>query len=78
MMVEQEARYEGDAWEDTINDYLSAKTKVTVGQIAREALFIETPRIGMADQRGIAAALERLGWRRQPKDCQGKRWWAPA
>jgi predicted P-loop ATPase len=78
MMVEQEARYEGDAWEDTINDYLRTKTKVTVGQIAREALFIETPRIGTADQRRIAAALERLGWSRQPKDWQGKRWWTPA
>jgi predicted P-loop ATPase len=78
MMIEQEARYEGDAWEDTINDYLRTKTKVTVGQIAREALFIETPRIGTADQRRIAAALERLGWRRQPKDWQGKRWWTPA
>jgi predicted P-loop ATPase len=78
MMAEQEARYEGDTWEDTISDYLRTKTKVTVGQIAREALFIETPRIGTADQRRIAAALERLGWRRQPKDWQGKRWWAPA
>jgi len=78
MMIEQEARYEGDAWEDTINDYLRTQTKVTVGQIAREALFIETPRIGTADQRRIAAALERLGWRRQPKDWQGKRWWTPA
>jgi predicted P-loop ATPase len=78
MMVEQEARYEGDAWEDTISDYLRTQTKVTVGQIAREALFIETPRIGTADQRRIAAALERLGWRRQPKDWQGKRWWTRA
>jgi predicted P-loop ATPase len=78
MMAEQEARYEGDTWEDTISDYLRTQTKVTVGQIAREALFIETPRIGTADQRRIAAALERLGWRRQPKDWQGKRWWTRA
>jgi len=78
MMVEQEARYEGDTWEDTIRDYLRTQSKVTVGQIAREALFIETPRIGTADQRRIAAALERLGWRRQRKDWQGKRWWTPA
>jgi predicted P-loop ATPase len=78
MTAEQEARYEGDTWEDTISDYLRTQTKVTVGQIAREALFIETPRIGTADQRRIAAALERLGWRRQPKDWQGKRWWTRA
>ena len=78
MMAEQEARYEGDTWEDTIRDYLRTRSRVTVGQIAREALFVETARIGTADQRRIAAALERLGWRRQPKDWQGKRWWAPA
>jgi predicted P-loop ATPase len=77
IMPEQAARYEGDAWEDTIADYLKQKTdKVTVGEIARSALFIETPRIGTADQRRIVAVLELLGWRRLPKDWQGKRWWS--
>ena len=32
--------------------YLKTKARVTVGEVAREALFIETPRIGTADQRG--------------------------
>jgi hypothetical protein len=41
--------------------FLAANAKVTVGQVAREALSIETPRIGTADQRRIAAAMERLG-----------------
>jgi hypothetical protein len=49
-----------------------------VGQVAREALFIETPRIGTAEQRRIAAALERLGWKRGKKDWEGKRWWSKA
>jgi hypothetical protein len=43
----------------------------------REALHIETPQIGTAEQRRIAAALERLNWKRQPKDSEGKRWWTP-
>ena len=72
---EQAARFEADAWEETIADWLKGKTKVTIGEIARGALSIETPRIGTADQRRIAAVLELLGWRRLSKDWQGKRWW---
>jgi predicted P-loop ATPase len=75
---EQSARYEADAWEDSIGDYLDTVSRVTVGQVAREALHIETPRIGTAEQRRIGAALERLGWQRQPKDWKGTRWWAKA
>jgi Virulence-associated protein E/Bifunctional DNA primase/polymerase, N-terminal len=76
IMPQQAARYEGDdAWEQPIIDYLMDKTQVTVGQVAKQALFMETPRIGTADQRRITAILQQLGWRRQPQDWQGKRWW---
>jgi hypothetical protein len=60
---------------------LKGASKVTIGQVAHDALHIETPRIGTAEQRRIAAALERLGWRRERQngktDWQGKRWWVP-
>jgi predicted P-loop ATPase len=77
IMPQQAARYEADAWEDNIREYLAAHNpaRVTISQIAREALHIETPRIGTADQRRIAAALEQLGWKRQPQSWDGKRWW---
>jgi predicted P-loop ATPase len=74
---EQEARYESDAWQEMIESYLATATKATVGQVAKEALHIETARIGTADQRRIAAIMERIGWKRQPVDWQGKRWWTP-
>jgi predicted P-loop ATPase len=81
IMPEQAARYEGDAWEEQIAGYLATRSRVTIGDVAREALFIETPRIGTADQRRIAAALEIFGWRREradgKTDWQGKRWWVP-
>lgn len=73
---EQRSRYEGDAWEETISEWLVMQVKVTISMVAREALRIETPRLGTADQRRIAAALERLGWKRLPKDYQGNRYWA--
>jgi predicted P-loop ATPase len=78
IMPEQSARYEADAWEENIAELLRGVSKVTIGQVARDALHIETPRIGTAEQRRIAAALERLNWKRQPKDWEGKRWWIKA
>jgi predicted P-loop ATPase len=84
MMPEQEARYEGDVWEDDIKDWLNGvidgtpHVRVTVGQIAKDALHIETPRIGTAEQRRIAAVLKHLEWKREKKDGTGKRWWSKA
>ncbi len=74
---EQEARFEADAWEDHITDYVATRTKVTIGEIAQGALFFDKSKIGTADQRRIAAILELLGWHRLPKDRQGKRFWSP-
>jgi predicted P-loop ATPase len=76
MKPEQESRYEGDAWEENIRDYLDLHPRVTVGQVAKQALSIETPRIGTADQRRIAAVLINLGCKREPKDWMGRRWWS--
>lgn len=75
ILPEQAARYEADAWEEEIQNLLAKHNKVTVGQVARDALGIETPRIGTADQRRVVAALEQLGWERLPKDGHGNRYW---
>jgi len=77
IMPQQAARYEGDAWEEQVRAYLRTLNQVTVSQVARHALFIETPRIGTADQRRITAILEQIGWQRMPKDWEGNRWWKP-
>jgi hypothetical protein len=79
-MSEQAERYEADTWEETIASYINAcaQSRITIGQVAREALRIDTARIGTADQRRIAAALEQLGWKRLPKDWKGNRWWVKA
>ena len=77
ILPEQDARYEADAWEETISAYLQNQERVTVGQVARDGIGIETPRIGTADQRRIAAAMEHLGWERAPGGNNGERYWAP-
>jgi predicted P-loop ATPase len=79
MKPEQDARYEGDVWEENIKAYIATKPKVTIGQVAKEALFFDTNKIGTHDQRRISGVLTNLGWRRhEKKDYEGKRWWSKA
>ena len=75
IVPEQAARYEADAWEEKAATYLAGESRVTVSRVAKEALEIELSRLGTAEQRRIAAAMERRGWYRLPVDWQGKRWW---
>jgi predicted P-loop ATPase len=74
---EQESRYEADAWEQEIIGFLSARNKTTILEVARDGLRIELPKICTADQRRIAAALERVGWMRGPRGNRGERYWVP-
>jgi predicted P-loop ATPase len=74
---EQAARYEADAWEEAITQWLasSPRSRTTVLEVARQALSMETQRLGTADQRRIGAALERLGWQRGRRGHGGIRYW---
>ena len=76
IVPEQDARYEPDAWEDVIGSFLAGRGRATILEVAREALFMTTDRIGTADQRRIAAAMERLKWKHGPRTAKG-RWWFP-
>jgi predicted P-loop ATPase len=62
---EQEARYEADAWEIAVREWMDKEpliNQTTVLWVAQDALSIETSRLGTSEQRRIAAVLERLGW----------------
>jgi predicted P-loop ATPase len=76
--LEQEARYEADVWEEKIAAYLADKERATIGQVAAEALLIDTARISTTDQNRIRGAMVHLGWRRAPRGHGGTRWWKPS
>jgi predicted P-loop ATPase len=69
---EQAQRYEADAWEEVIEKFLSSRSTVSVYEIARQALDIQTARIGTADSRRISGVLQSLGWARGKKDWHGR------
>lgn len=73
---QQEARYEADAWESAVREFLLGKAQTRIENVARLALGIETQRIGTAETRRIAAILTLLGW--VQKRDKFDRWWEPA
>jgi len=77
IVPEQAARYEDDAWEEPIRDWLGTTTlaRVTLIQVAKGALDFKTDRIGTADTCRIVAILTTLGWK--PKRDMHGRWWEP-
>jgi predicted P-loop ATPase len=72
---QQDERYDADAWEEPIRDWMAKHSGSTTGEIAKLALFIETPKISKADQNRIAAILENLGFKRGPRAHGGRRPW---
>ena len=76
MAPEQDARFEGDVWEEQISGYLSCSRRTTVLSVAMNALSFAKHDVGTAEQRRIAAILEQLGWWRG-KRTHGTRWWLP-
>lgn len=70
----QETRYEGDAWDETIERELAGRTRVSSTEIARDFLKIPEGQVGTIHIRRIAAILKSLGWQQQR---HGKtRFWA--
>jgi predicted P-loop ATPase len=74
---EQEARFEADAWEEAVATWLAKQTETTVLKVARDALFIDTPKLGTHDQRRIVATLERLEWKRGERRKTERPWLPP-
>jgi predicted P-loop ATPase len=73
---QQEARYEADEWSNLIVDYIDHRLlgdKITIAQLAKEALGLEHSRLGGAEQKRIGAILRRLSW--EAKVANSKRWW---
>jgi predicted P-loop ATPase len=74
---EQDARYEGDLWEDIVGPYLETKKQVTIHEVAKSAIgILDEARMDRAVRLRIAAILRRLGWE-EGKRTKKARLWVP-
>ena len=58
----QDSRYQGDAWDEAISQYIEEKSAVTYDQIFEKVLETD---LNLRDQRGrlrIGKIMRRLGW----------------
>ena len=59
---QQEFRYQADAWEDPIGDWLTGRSEVTTSQIMLDCLGIDLARQDRSAQTRVGNILRRLGW----------------
>jgi predicted P-loop ATPase len=74
---QQADRYMEDPWHEAIDSYLRHESKVTVTQVAREALNIQVERIDRATQNRITGVIKTLGWKKGERTATAKWWVAP-
>lgn len=72
----QDARYEGDAWEDPIQVFLASRLRTTVMEVAKDCLGFQTANLQARDQQRIVAILRQAKWGQQ-RGAKGTRYWAP-
>jgi predicted P-loop ATPase len=76
---EQDARYETDAWEESIRKYLKLNEpeKIYIRELLEGPIYIELSGRSRAVSNRVVAILERLGWTRLKKDSDGNVPWGP-
>jgi len=81
VVPEQAARFEEDAWEGVIQEWLGDPARLadafTITAIAQGALRMEAQKIGTREQRRIRKVLIQLGWKQQPGRTNGRLWDRP-
>jgi putative DNA primase/helicase len=73
-MEEQAERYESDAWEDPIREYLSDKEEVTLGEVLSNGAGLSRNQHGKAEQNRAKDILTNSGWERGKRTGSRRPW----
>jgi predicted P-loop ATPase len=74
---EQQERYDEDAWQPLVEEWVQGRERVTLDQILRDCLGKEPRDWTQGDKTRVARCLRAIGWtrKRAPKDERGRREW---
>jgi predicted P-loop ATPase len=74
---EQEERYDEDAWQPLVEEWIQGREHVTVDQILRACIDKQPRDWNMGDKSRVARCLRAIGWtrKRAAKDDRGRRDW---
>ena len=75
---EQDARYQQDAWEERVSDWLKERRQTTVLEVMEDCLYLKSDRQGKSEQIRIGNILRRLKWvRKQETNGDRRRYYVP-
>ena len=66
MQAEQSSRYLGDPWENTIEQYVSGYSSLSIEDIFNDLLYIPKERWDRGSRQRISDVLTKLGWENRP------------
>jgi len=69
--AEQDSRYLEDAWSGLIEEFIRAKSTVTVSEILLDCLKVDKAKITKQDQMRVASCLRWLNWNKGKKERVG-------
>lgn len=69
---EQAGRYEGDAWDEAIGNWIEGRESVSVAEVMEHCIDKKLKDVGQQDQNRVARALRSKGWERY-RQREGKR-----
>lgn len=72
---EQEKRYQEDAWQEPIEQFLGTRGTTTTAEVLEEALKIDRARWDKMSQMRVAAILRRMGFKRVKMGDASSRFW---
>jgi len=72
---EQQARYEGDPWDDKIAKWIEGRESVSLPEVLEHCLEKKKDTWTLPDQRRVARSLRTKGWKRKQKRMGAEREW---
>jgi predicted P-loop ATPase len=75
ILPQQSARYEADAWEDPIREYLKGVERTTILQVAEQALVFQKADFRKAEENRVRSIMTSLGWAKGLRGEKGERFY---